>query len=268
MQTKRQKENQSIYQMSINNLTEETKIQNKLPFKEKLLKDKTTLQCVPGENHVGNFNPFPHSRILEVVNFLKPYCDHYVVTAEGADPVKANNEHIHFWVSNIKKPIDSIKKQIIRKFPELKRQGRGGARKWEFKPLKEEHQLNYIFKEQNKQNFLKTIMSNIFGMKNWTNIEKRKKDYLNKKAEMQEGQDSKFLNYLYQTIGPTKNIGEIVSIYAQYAVEKKLKRVTKWQMLSAVNFVLLRTDRSNLVKYWTGFAESQIAYHGVQVNFN
>ncbi len=242
------------------------KIQTKLPFKTKSLKDMSPIEFVPHTNYVGNFNPFPHKRILEIVKFIKPYCERYIVTAEGAEPSKA--EHVHFWLSDINKPIESIKKQLTRLFPELKRQGRGGARKWELKPAKKEIQLHYIFKEQTKNNYLKTIHSNIPCYKDFNIIQNHINEYTKLQELDNQGQDSKFLAHLYAIHGPTTNIKKIVQIYAAYALKNNLKRINKWSMLNAVNYVLLRTDMTNLVQSWAEFAESQISYHGLKVDFN
>ncbi len=270
MQSKRMMDNQNVDTLSINNLNSIECIQTELPFNQNTLKDNSTIEYVPQDsrgpwkniNLVGNFNPFPHSRCQEVITFVSAYSDQYVVIKEISP---SGIEHIHFWISNITKPIASVKQQLTRKFPTLKRVGRGGARKWELKPMNELIQLDYLFKDLTKDNYLERLFSNVFGYTGiWKTVKFHQDRYLKAKVKKDEGLDSKFLNYVYTNLDDSllKDIPAIVDCYSLFAKQTKLKRVNKWSMLNALNFVLLRTDRLNLVQSWTDFAQSQISIHG------
>ncbi len=234
MKSHRQMVNMSIDQISINNLKTIDLKETELPYKVFPLKGKTDIEYIPqdskgkwkGVNLVGNFNPFSISKIQDVVAFLSQYSDQYVITKEGA----SSADHIHFWMSNINKPLATVKSQLRRKFPELVRKGKGGANKWKIDYVNDIFQIDYIFKELTKDNYLTNLFSNVFGYTGiWKTVEFHQNRYIKEKSKRDQGQDSKFLAYCFKVLpdNKLKDIPAIVSAYADHAVISKLKRVNK-----------------------------------------
>ena len=190
---------------------------------------------------VGNFK-LPHSKIHEVEQFFKDnHIEQYIITKEGQN----SDDHLHFWFKdNLKIKLKSFKDKIIIAFPELKRKDkldsegkkqRGGENRYVCKPIKEELQFFYIFKEMTKE-------SDMLHSKNL--VVKWRQFYSNYHLH-KACSGSKFYKWLNLTKKPSDTLGKkhkLIKYYIQWSNEENRAVITPNDCEKHCNFILAKIN--------------------------
>ena len=149
--------------------------------------------------YVGNVR-LKHEHSKDLLEYLTNLKIKIIMTLEGDE----SEEHIHFYIPELPIKVETLKKYLRQKFPELKRpvildekgnKKKGGAVLTKVKQLKESFQYYYIFKEydQEKKSFYLSNYATPYSHKTLKKLKSRHDLYKESKLT---GKKGKFLYWL------------------------------------------------------------------------
>lgn len=230
------------------------------PIKIKSLKDNLSNIFKPvvylDKDFIGNFK-MKYSK--KIKDWFDKYFDRYIISIESKGTA---DEHCHFWASkptlranktSLTTTRNTLANYIRRDFPELKRNGRGGQNKYNFKVIKETFQFLYIFKENNIESYKNVSLPE-------DQIQLYIEEYNRKKHLINAGASGHFYLYVLDN-NPRKDAGSRLKnrafLVGQYIEYCKLRHIaaTLTMCERAINMVLQYEDTANLTKQFKDILE-------------
>ena len=207
------------------------------------------------ENIIFRFT-HKHSELIDkrLKDFLTLHCGNWMFHKENLDRRhKKVNDHYHCWIEKLKNKKKSFSDAFSKEFPELKRQGRGGAhKKSQIKYLNDPIQFYYNFKNIKFEEINQIISSIPITI----DLRVHYLDEYNRLCKLKKSQSKFYQYYLnhklsYETYasGEKKHImGHFSDIYIDYCIEFDYQRIHPNDQIFKYNYCLSRVDKSSMLK--------------------
>lgn len=211
-------------------------------------------------SYVGNFK-LKHKYANQLLEYFDSKGIMIILTLEGDN----SDEHIHCYIPELTLQVDTIKKQLREKFPDLKRptiidkdgkKKKGGAVLTCLKRLKENLQYYYIYKEYNpeKEQFYLSNYATPYSHKTLKSLKKKYDLYKEAKCS---GKKGKFLYWLLQSNRMIKDPVELGLLHLVYQREVGETYITVNNTIATVNYVLMRTYPQQLQEHFRDFLQKK-----------
>lgn len=200
-------------------------------------------KVILNESITGNVR-LKHIQATNFITFLTSQSEkNFIVTETGKD----NKEHLHFFIESLNIKLETFKKNLRTKFPELKSNIKGGAHKYNVKYIKEKIQYYYLFKESNETHF--QFLSNYYNI-SLKYIEKKQKKYLKLSHINSLGAAGKFYQYCIENNICLTSTKSLITAYIKYSVTKNRKLITSFDCEKHINYILARESPTILIENW------------------